>query len=223
LKGWHHAALADIPRRDGWVPIRDHFGIRAFGIDAWVGREPGDTIIGEHAEIYGRHEELYVVLAGHAKFTVAGEEVDAPMGTLVFVRDPDALRSAAAVAAETTVLAIGAKPGEAFRIGVWELASEETKEAFAHYNEQRYREAADVMRRVAANYPEHAGAHYNLACFAALSGAADEAFDHLRIAVEQHRFFAEAARADSDFNPIRHDPQFESIVAGKTGSDGAGA
>jgi hypothetical protein len=86
--GWQHAALGDIERRRSWIPIRERFGVRAFGINGWVGDEAGDTIIAGHAELNGRHEELYVVLSGRATFTVGGAEVDAPAGTIVFVRDP---------------------------------------------------------------------------------------------------------------------------------------
>ena len=47
------------------------------------------------------------MLAGHAEFTVAGETIDAPAGTLVFIPDVAAERGAVARADETTVLVIG--------------------------------------------------------------------------------------------------------------------
>jgi tetratricopeptide (TPR) repeat protein len=56
------------------VPIRAPFGIAAFGVNAYEA-DAGNAVIEEHDELgtgAGRHEELYVVLRGHARFTVAG-------------------------------------------------------------------------------------------------------------------------------------------------------
>ena len=76
-------------------PIRYHFGITSFGINAWTGREAGDRIINEHdeAEQGDEQEELYLVQRGHARFELDGERVEAPAGTLVFVR-PNVERTA---------------------------------------------------------------------------------------------------------------------------------
>src|SRR5205085_4717097 len=71
-----------------WRPVRSHFGITSFGINAWTGREAGDRIITEHdeaGEAEGQ-EELYLVQRGRARFEFDGERVEAPAGTLVFVR-----------------------------------------------------------------------------------------------------------------------------------------
>ena len=71
-------------------------------------------MIEEHDELgagAGRHEELYVVLTGRARFALAGEERDAPAGTVVFVRDPAVRRGAVAEEAGTTVLVVGGVPG----------------------------------------------------------------------------------------------------------------
>jgi mannose-6-phosphate isomerase-like protein (cupin superfamily) len=78
------------------MDIRRHFGIRAFGTSA-VRSIDGGVVIREHNELGFRigqsgQEELYVVLAGRATFTVDGEQVDARSGTVVFVRDPAATR-----------------------------------------------------------------------------------------------------------------------------------
>jgi hypothetical protein len=106
-----------------WKPIRHHMGISAFGVNAGVARNVGDWVVEEHTERQGGaagHEELYYVASGHARFVIEGEGIDAPAGTLVFVRDPDALRSAKALEAGTTVLYIGAEPGAAFEVSPWE-------------------------------------------------------------------------------------------------------
>ena len=106
------------PGEQEWRPVRNHLGITAFGVNAWVAREAGDLVIEDHAE--SEHEELYVVLRGRATFTVAGETVDAPAGTLVRVGAPGIRRKGVGEEAGTTVLAIGAPPGEPFRVSRWE-------------------------------------------------------------------------------------------------------
>ena len=102
-----------------WRPIRRHFGIRAFGVNAYTAEKPGDWVVEEHTETAHGHEELYVVVRGHARFTLDGEEFDAPAGTLVFLNDLKQRRSAIAQEAGTTVLAIGGRPG-AHEISSWE-------------------------------------------------------------------------------------------------------
>lgn len=109
-------------RFPGWAPIRDRFDIRAFGANAWRG-DAGDAVIGRHSEGEGGHEELYVVLGGRAAFTIAGEELDAPAGTCVFVRDPRAERAAVAKEDGTAVLALGGWRDRAFEPSEWERRS----------------------------------------------------------------------------------------------------
>src|SRR5207237_10199084 len=120
------SALADVESvrtRHGydWHSIRHHLDVRAFGVNANAAVEPG-VIVEEHDETHGDggQEELYVVVAGHATFTVAGEEVDAPTGTLVFVRDPAVKRAAVAHEAGTTLLCVGGRSGQPFRLSTWE-------------------------------------------------------------------------------------------------------
>ena len=68
------------------------------------------------------HEELFAVMSGHAIFTVDGEVLDAPAGTLVFVRDPALTRSAHATVDGTAILAVGATQGVPFEVSRWERA-----------------------------------------------------------------------------------------------------
>lgn len=106
-----------------WKPIRHHFDVRAFGVNANVARHVGDAVVDDHTEVQEgalRHEELYLVMRGHARFTVEGETIDAPAGTLVFVRDPAARRGAVALEAGTTVVAVGGEPGAPYRVAPWE-------------------------------------------------------------------------------------------------------
>jgi len=85
--------------RRGRVYIRRDLGIESFGVNAFFQGTTGALVIGEHDELGpagSNHEELYVVVAGDCTFTVDGDELDAPPGTAVFVRDPAAKRSARA-------------------------------------------------------------------------------------------------------------------------------
>lgn len=99
-----------------WHPVRHHLGIGAFGCNAYTGG-PGDVVVEPHHE--DRHEELYVVVRGAARFIVDGEAFAAPQGTLVFVTPPSH-RVATATAPDTTILAVGAEPGRAYAISEWE-------------------------------------------------------------------------------------------------------
>jgi hypothetical protein len=105
--------------------VRRHFDIRAFGVNGITG-DAGDEMVEPHHERDDEvnrtdgHEELFAVMSGHAVFSVDGEVVDAPAGTLVFVRDPNLVRSARATVDDTAILAIGGRPGVAFEISRWE-------------------------------------------------------------------------------------------------------
>ncbi len=107
---WKVAHLDEIERRGRDIPVREHLGIQAFGVNAFTPGEDG-TLINEHDEGADGQEELYLVVDGHATFEIDGETIDAPPGTLVFVR-PEARRKATG---EGTVLAIGATPGEGYQ------------------------------------------------------------------------------------------------------------
>lgn len=107
------------PKWPRWAPLRHAFDIRSFGINLWR-HEDGSDVIPEHDEADSGHEELYLVLAGHATFTIDGDEVDAPAGTAVFIRDAKATRKAVAKDPETSVLAIGGWKDKAFEVSEWE-------------------------------------------------------------------------------------------------------
>ena len=105
-----------------WAPIRHHFGIETFGVNAWRGTD-GDEVIKRHHEQESGAPELYVVMSGHARFEVGGDEVDAPAGTVVYVDDPGAERVAFATAEETVVLSISAAAkGGAFAPSGWDTS-----------------------------------------------------------------------------------------------------
>jgi hypothetical protein len=205
---WQVARLDDIERRGRDVPVREHLGIHAFGINAYTPGEDG-TLISEHDESGSGQEELYVVLEGSATFEVGGETVDAPAGTFVFV-PPGVQRKATG---DGTVLALGATPGEAYQALDWGDAWPFHRESMAAYEEQRYADAFEAVRRGLEHTPDHPGLHYNYACFATLAGeTGDETFDHLRRSVELFPPFRKQAPNDDDFAAVRDDPRFEAAL-----------
>jgi tetratricopeptide (TPR) repeat protein len=204
------AHLEQLDRFDGEVdtiPIRIPLGIAAFGINAYGSREAGGRVIEEHDELgagAGRHEELYLVLAGHARFVVSGEELDAPAGTLVFVREPAARREATAVEPDTTVLVVGGTVGRAFQPSPWES----WLEALPSYRAGDYEAAAAVLERALALHPDNPNVLYNLACCEALAGRAEDALGHLASSAEHDPRVVEWAARDPDLDSIRDDERF---------------
>ncbi|TML63464.1 MAG: tetratricopeptide repeat protein [Actinobacteria bacterium] len=188
-----------------WHSIRHHFDVRAFGVNANVAVEPG-VIVEEHDETHGDggQEELYVVVAGHATFTVAGEVVDAPTGTLVFVRDPAVKRAAVAHETGTTLVCVGGRPGQPFRISTWEYS----RRAQARVEAGDQAAAVRIMEEVLAERPDDPRALYDTACFESLAGHREDALEHLRRALEADPSLRELVADDPDLDPIRGDPAF---------------
>jgi len=188
--------------------LRRALDVQAFGINAWTAHEAGQTVIGEHDENANGHEEVYVVLSGHATFTVDGETVDAPQGTVVFVRDPAVKRTAVGDVVDTTILVVGAKRGEAFVVSNWEAAAD----ALRFWQTEEWDKAIEALEAELAKDPEQAVITYNLACAESRAGKADDAIGHLERAIALQSSFAEMARTDPDFDPIRADPRFPVLV-----------
>ena len=198
--------LGEIERsgnRSEWIPIRRSLDIASFGVNAWTGEE-GARLIPEHEESSTGHEELYLVLDGHATFTVAGDTIDAPAGTLVFARDPAVNRGAVAAAGGATILSIGAKPGEAFRVMPWEVISV----VFPLLDRGEYAEAKRLLEEAVAEFPDQGVHLYNLACAEAKLDETDAALDHLLHACELEDRFAGFAQDDEDLASLRDDPRF---------------
>jgi tetratricopeptide (TPR) repeat protein len=194
--------------REPYRPVRHHFGITAFGINAWTARGVGDRIINEHDESEpDSNEELYVVLHGRAAFELDGDRVVAPAGTLVFVR-PGVKRTAFAEEPETTIIALGGTPGKAYEPDGWELWAP----IDPLYQRGEYAEAADRARALVEAHPQYAGLFYNLACCESLAGRTADALDHLRRAIDTSARFRAYAKDDSDLDPIRGEPAFEELV-----------
>lgn len=188
-----------------WRPIRRALGITGFGINAYAAAR-GEQLIEAHDETgggSGHHEELYLVLSGHAVFTVDEEEIDAPTGTLVFVPEAASRRSAVALTDGTTTIVVGGKPG-AISPSPWEYYFAALPAAEAGDPAGAYDTAAVGL----AEHPDHPSLHYNLACYAALAGEPDRALEHLNRAVEGNPQARSWAATDTDLDSIRSDPRY---------------
>jgi quercetin dioxygenase-like cupin family protein len=165
-RAYHTARIGDLERDDGWVPIRAALDVRAFGVNAWTAHEAGATLIPPHDEVPSGHEELFVVTAGHARFTVGEDEIDSPAGEVVFVRDPAVSRAAIAVEADTTVVSVGATAGRAFRPRSWEV----NRDVIPLLDAGRHAEAREILLEALERYEDREAVLYNLACAEAQLG-----------------------------------------------------
>src|SRR6476659_2000494 len=206
---WKVAQLDEIERRGRDIPVREHLGIQAFGINAFTPAEDG-TLVNEHDEAGAGQEELYIVLDGNVTFEVDGETVNASPGTLVFV-GPQPRRKETG---DGTILAVGGTPGKAYqgveRGEAWPFH----RESMTAYGERRYAAALEAVRDALERMPDRAGLNYNYACFATLAGdSGDETFARLRRSVELLPRFRDDARRDDDFAAVRDDPRFEQALS----------
>jgi hypothetical protein len=195
-----------------WHPIRSRLGIRPFGMNSYTAAAVGDEVVEDHTEETYGHEEVYIVVSGHAKFALDGEEVDAPAGTIVHLPDPSVRRHAVALEPETRVLAVGGKPGEAFLPSAWEL--------FFRASGLPPDEALRLIEDSEGyNTVDRVGYEYNLACFRALAGRRDEAVVAFREAFEldPERVRGWAA-GDGDLDSIRDEV---SAIAGQPDTAGS--
>jgi tetratricopeptide (TPR) repeat protein len=201
----HLDELDAIELPDGfvWRPVRRHFGIRAFGVNAYT-PGAGGRVVEEHTEGRLGHEEIYLVLRGRVRFTVGEDEHELGQGQLVFVRDPSLRRGAVALSDDAAVLAIGGRPGEAFRVSAWET----TFAATPHIQAEEWDEAIRMHEEALAEQPDSAPLLYNLACFESRAGKRDAALEHLAEAVAARPEFRESAQTDDDLAAIRDDPRF---------------
>jgi len=164
-----------------WKPVRKTLGVTAFGINAYVAAESGDEVVEEHDETALGHEEIYAVIAGRATFTVDGETVDAPAGTLVYLDDPKQKRHAVATEAGTTVLAIGGVPGT-HEISPWEYFFPALPAIEAHDYDTARNIVEDALREL-----DHSALHYHLARVEALAGNEERARAELAKCSQRHQ------------------------------------
>jgi hypothetical protein len=188
----------------GYRLVRRALGIKAFGINSFTA-DAGDELIEEHDEVgvnAGRHEELYVLLTGRARFTIDGADHEIAAGTFVFLPDPESRRSAVALEDGTSAIAVGGRVGEPYEVSPWETST--AASALAAAGDPGA--AADLMAEAPDDHP---GALYNRACFEALAGRRDAALEHLRaaaaLAPDEVRGWA---ANDEDLDSLRDDPAF---------------
>ena len=166
---------------------------------------PGEPMAMYHRE---NDQEDFLVLDGEALLVVEGQErplrrwdlAHCPAGTnhvIVGAGDGPCL-----------VLAVGAKPGEAYQPRSWEMNAEIP----AMFDRGEHEKAKKLLTEALPKYEDKAGMLYNIACAEALLGETDEALGHLREALEKQPQYAESAREDPDFEPIRSDPRFAELV-----------
>ncbi|HEY8644320.1 MAG TPA: hypothetical protein VIL77_00390 [Gaiellaceae bacterium] len=214
MSGYEILSLDDldrVPHRgSGQVlrPLRRRLGFRAFGVNVWSADAEGDGLIPPHHEDSG-NEELYVVVRGTARFTRGEETFVAPAGTLVHVV-ADTFREATAVEAGTMILAMGATAGEAFVAHGWE----DVNIAFAQLEAGDAAAGRATMEAALARATEELwGWNYNVACYLALAGEHDAAFEHLLTAVELDRDkVMKWLPEDSDLDPLRDYPRFKELA-----------
>jgi tetratricopeptide (TPR) repeat protein len=209
-RGWQSIRLDEIdpiPVVAGtllWRPVRRTLDIGAFGINAYTAPNAGDYVVEEHTEKTLRHEEVYVVLSGRASFKLDEETLDAPAGTVVFIRDPAVRRHARAEEPETSVLAIGGARGAAYEPSGWEHAFFAEK----HRAVGDYEAAAAEISRGLEQHPDDPGLLYDLGCAEALAGRPEDALEHVRRALELKPEFGDHAQKDPDLVSLRDRPDW---------------
>ncbi len=80
------------------------------------------------------------------------------------------------------------------------------------YEAGAHEEAADRARELLEAYPRNARLLYNIACCESLAGRKEDAIAHLRLAIEIAAPLRDFAAGDSDFDPLRGEPEFEKLV-----------
>jgi hypothetical protein len=180
-----------------WHPLRMELGIRAFGANGYTAPAAGETVVEPHTEEGdGRsHEEVYVVLRGRATFTLDGEQLDAPAGTLVFVRDPAVHRQAVAAEPATTVLALGGPP-------TFEPAGSEWLMRARPLLDTDPDAARALLEAGAREVPESAAIPFGFALLHARAGDEEAARAALGRALAREPRLRDEARADAKLAPL---------------------
>ncbi len=121
MAGWSAKPLREVPliakEQPGdpdWFPVQHHFRLTAFGLNVYASSAAGDQLLERHDELQSKQEEVYLVVAGSARFELDGHEVLAEAPFVVSVPDPKVVREAQALEAGTMVVALGGEPRERF-------------------------------------------------------------------------------------------------------------
>ena len=188
------------------MPLRQRLDVLAFGINCWTA-PVGAPVIERHSEPNG-DDEVYIVVRGRVRFTIDDETFESGPGTVAHV-PPDTTREAVAIEPETLVIAIGAKPGEAFEPKSWE----DFQITFAQAHARGEEEARVLLAEALARDPGAWQPPYNAACFEAFTGNVDAAFEHLARAIELGpERVRKLAQDGEDFAALRSDPRWQRLM-----------
>jgi uncharacterized cupin superfamily protein len=118
----HVVDLADVPEirisAGRWQPLNERLGVTYFGINGTV-LDPGEDPDIDHDEAEGGEQEVYIVVAGRARFRLGDQHVEAGPGTVVAVPDPTELRGYRALEPGTRIVCIGSGSGAEHDFGAW--------------------------------------------------------------------------------------------------------
>ena len=114
------------------------------------------------------------------------------------------------------MLAVGAKPGVVFEPSPWE----DIFVANAYADQGDLEGGRALMADALAKHPDDWQGYFNAACLEARVGDPERAFDYLQKSIELSSEAADYARKDADFDSIRDDERFKSLVAGQPDSGG---
>ena len=199
MSGWKAVRIDDleaIPWPNAgttWRPLRHAVGARIVGMGAYTAVKAGQDVVEPHRESEAGmgQEEVYVVLRGRATFTLDGETLDAPAGTIVRV-DPEVHRHAVAAEDETAVLALGGAPA-------YEPSSSEWIERARPHIRSDPDRARAIVADLRAQRPDSPGLPIAEALLALGRGDDAAAREHLSAADLRYR---DALRADPDLGPL---------------------
>lgn len=76
----------------------------------------------------------------------------------------------------------------------------------------RLDKAIESMKHAYLSSPKVAVVHYNLACYYSLAGDKEEALSWLARAIRLDASFRDQVAKESDFDPIRNDPDFQYLI-----------
>ena len=212
MSGYTIAHLEEIDEisdgREPMRPVRHHFGITSFGVNAWTGHEAGDRIINEHDEggTSTRSSTSWPRAAPSSSWT--GERRGAPAGHVRLRRARrDAHRVRRGAGDDAPRHGRGAR--RAYVPDGWELWSE----LRPLFDAGDYEAVAERGKELVAQNPQrYPTLLYNVACAEALTGRKEDAIEHLRRSIALDERGREYAKGDSDFDSLRDEPAFKELV-----------
>jgi uncharacterized Ntn-hydrolase superfamily protein len=87
------------------------------------------------------------------------------------------------------------------------------RRATSFHRPGRYAEGAALLRAELDRQGDDPVLLYDLACFESLAGETEEALAHITCALELDPQLRPGAARDSDFDPLRQDPRFQTLVS----------